>query len=104
MPEKYYIEISHLICSRGPAGAGRHDLRVRGHEPPGHLVPRDAVDDVAAHRGEVRLALRERARSRWSFVEGSFSAVSKPTFARKYAFESSRRDLQNALLRTMFQL
>ena len=32
--------------------------------------------------------------------EGSFSAVSKPNFARKYAFESFRRDLQNALLCT----
>ena len=33
-------------------------------------------------------------------LEGSFSAVSKPNFASKYAFESSRRDLHNALLRT----
>ena len=31
---------------------------------------------------------------------GSFSAVSKQNFARKYAFESSRRDLHNALLCT----
>ena len=34
---------------------------------------------------------------------GSFSAVSKPTFARKYALESSRRDLHNALLCTALQ-
>ena len=33
-------------------------------------------------------------------LQGSFSAVSKPNFARKYTFESSRRDLQNALLCT----
>ena len=33
-------------------------------------------------------------------LEGSFSAVSKRNFARKCAFESSRRDLHNALLRT----
>ena len=36
--------------------------------------------------------------------KGSFSAVSKPNFAntiRKYALESSRRDLQNALLCTV---
>ena len=33
-------------------------------------------------------------------LHGSFSAVSKPNFATKYAFESSRRDLHNALLRT----
>ena len=32
--------------------------------------------------------------------QGSFSAVSKPNFASKYAFESSRRDLHNALLFT----
>ena len=34
-------------------------------------------------------------------LQGSFSAVSKPTFAREYAFESSRRDLHNALLSTV---
>ena len=28
--------------------------------------------------------------------QGSFSAVSKPNFANKYAFESSRQDLSNA--------
>ena len=33
-------------------------------------------------------------------LESSFSAVSKPNFASKYAFESSRRDLHNALLCT----
>ena len=33
-------------------------------------------------------------------LEGSFSAVSKRNFASKYAFESSRRDLHNALLCT----
>ena len=36
-------------------------------------------------------------------LEGSFSAVSKPNFARKYALESSRRDLHNALLCTALQ-
>ena len=35
-------------------------------------------------------------------LEGSFSAVSKPNFASKYAFESSRRDLHDALLCTAF--
>ena len=33
-------------------------------------------------------------------LEGSISAVSKPNFASKYAFESSRRDLHKALLCT----
>ena len=35
-------------------------------------------------------------------LQGSFSSVSKPNFASKYAFESSRRDLRNALLCTAF--
>ena len=34
-------------------------------------------------------------------LKGSFSAVSKPNFASKYALESSRRNLQNALLCTV---
>ena len=33
-------------------------------------------------------------------LQGSFSAVSKPNFASKYALESSRRDLHKALLCT----
>ena len=36
-------------------------------------------------------------------LKGSFSSVSKPNFASKYAFESSRRDLHNALLCTALQ-
>ena len=38
--------------------------------------------------------------SNFRTFQGSFSAVSKPNLARKYAFESSRRDLHNALLCT----
>ena len=36
-------------------------------------------------------------------VRCSLSAVSKPNFARKYALESSRRDLHNALLCTVLK-
>ena len=36
--------------------------------------------------------------SNYLTLNGSFSAVSKPNFARKYALESSRRDPQNELL------
>ena len=36
-------------------------------------------------------------------LQGSFSAVSKPNFATKYALESSRRDLHNALLCTALE-
>ena len=39
--------------------------------------------------------------SNYLTLKGSFSAVSKPNFASKYALESSRRDLQNALLCTV---
>ena len=42
--------------------------------------------------------------SNYLTLKGSFSAVSKPKFARKYALElleSSRRDLHNALLCTV---
>ena len=35
-----------------------------------------------------------------TFIQGSFSAVSKRNFASKYAFESSRRALYNPLLWT----
>ena len=36
-------------------------------------------------------------------LQGSFSAVSTPIFASKYALESSRRDLHNALLCTVLE-
>ena len=39
--------------------------------------------------------------SNYLTLKGSFSAVSKPNSASKYALESSRRDLQNALLCTV---
>ena len=39
--------------------------------------------------------------SNYLTLKGSFSAVSKPNFASKYSLESSRRDLQNALLCTV---
>ena len=47
----------------------------------------------------VELTDEEKAASGARF-EGSFSVVSKPNFASKYAFESSRRDLQNTLFYT----
>ena len=41
--------------------------------------------------------------SNYLTLKGSLSAVSKPNFASKYALKSSRRDLQNALLCTVFE-
>ena len=76
--------------ARGGRGAGGGPRAAReGTEP---VPSRDGVP-----------ASRERARSGHGMrqtLQGSFSAVSKPNFARKYAFESSRRDLHNALLCT----
>ena len=40
---------------------------------------------------------------RWQILQGSFSAVSKSSFATKYSLESSRRDLHNTLLCTALQ-
>ena len=49
--------------------------------------------------GEPMLARTQL--SNYLNLKGSFSVVSKPNFASKYALESSRRDLQNALLCTV---
>ena len=46
---------------------------------------------------------RAAHRSIGQTLQGSFSAVSKPNVESKYAFQSSRRDLHNALLCTALQ-
>ena len=58
-------------------------------------MPGDAGADAGGAGGEVG----ERA----NFTGLVREAVSKPNFASKYAFESSRRDLHNALLCTAMQ-
>ena len=85
-------------------------LRVRAHAREEH---HHAVGHRAEHReddgaDEVRHGPRTRPRGSRALcigqtLQGSFSAVSKPNFASKYAFESSRRDLRNALLCTALQ-
>ena len=67
-----------------------HIKRVRLKLSPDHDHP-DAV--LLAEGHPVCRGMRQT-------LEGSFSAVSKPNFASKYALESSRRDLHNALLCT----
>ena len=57
----------------------------------------------AEHAVEALRVLAEQVHADGHTLEGSFSAVSKPNFARKYAFESYRRDLHNALLCTALQ-
>ena len=55
------------------------------------LLARDPFHDARERDGlQGRVLHRNRIRQT---LEGSFSAVSKPKFASKYAFESSRRDL-----------
>ena len=67
----------------------------RGALPPPE-VPGPRRGAPRRRRGRVVAALRGIGQT----LQGSFSAVSKPTFASKYAFESSRRDLHKALLCT----
>ena len=61
------------------------------------------ISEVLLCDGGVReVAPRKRGVERWMrrTLRGSFSAVSKRNFAGKYALESSRRDLHNALFCT----
>ncbi len=70
--------------------------------------PASQLNSRGTAPGSSRRCTSARAGTRWtcsegSFseaLEGSFSAVSKPNFASRYAFESSRRDLHTALLCT----
>ena len=82
------VEIGNLNCG----------ARVRIEDPvvEGRGEGREAADLPPAARGAERAA-RTFCEDR---VQGSFSAVSKRNFASEYAFESSRRDLHNALLCT----
>ena len=57
-----------------------------GHAEDAHQKPVGYLGDLYAESGQT--------------LKGSFSAVSKRNFASKYAFESARRDLHNALLCT----
>ena len=73
---------------------------------PSHQRSRGAGPGTSWHRTaeSSRATLRRdedvRRQGMRQTLQGSFSAVSKRNFARKYAFESSRRDLHNALLCT----
>ena len=65
-------------------------------------IEREPVDRkpmVATDPKKPMLALSQL--SNHLALRGLFSAVSKPNFASKYALESSRRDLHNALLCTV---
>ena len=62
------------------------------------LLPEDLLLGV-----EVTPMLTLTQLSDYLTLKGSFSAVTKPTFASKYELESSRRDLQNALFCTVLE-
>ena len=70
------------------------------------FLPRVSADFAEAQRrlsvtGRCREGTRarlDRLGSIGQTLQGAFSAVSKRKFSRKYAFESSRRDLHNAIL------
>ena len=76
------------ILSMGEEHGGTKHKIQRGHKR-GSGASRLPSESMLAGNGSVGQT-----------SQGSFSAVSKPNFASKYAFESSRRDLQNALLCT----
>ena len=54
-----------------------------------------AVRRAASAPGSRAAANLERARAQKQTLQGPFSAVSKPIFARKYSLESSWRDLHD---------
>ena len=65
-------------------------------------MPETMQDDVLARLlEEPMLGLTQLHVSNYLTLKGSFSAASKPKFASKYALESFRRDLYNALLCTV---
>ena len=75
-----------------------HTIRGLQSEP----SPQQNLRQRVLIRHEIpMLTLHVTQLSNYLTLEGSFSAVSKPNFASKYALESFRRDLQNALLCTV---
>ena len=75
---------------------------VESLEPSCRAPPRASSPGGARGAPRAVSAYTHTARMRQT-LPGSFSAVSKRNFASKYAFESSRRDLHNALLCTALQ-
>ena len=85
-------------------GAKRHEQEVplQRHTRLLRLIHEDAE----IHLGEsviIIIMIRNLYAESGQTLQRSFSAVSKPNFARKYALESSRRDLHNALLCTVLK-
>ena len=94
---KFTDLILQFQCVRdGPSSAFPSSFFGRGGQPGpcrgGPSGRRSTCSRIALWRQSIGQAL-----------QGSFSAVSKPNFASKYASESSRRDLHNALFCTALQ-
>ena len=92
---------ARVLHDEKPAGH-RGRCRWRGSRAPSCSAPPAATRPVGRRRGWAGGGPAARG---WigQTLEGSFSAVSKRNFASKYAFESSRRDLHDALLCTALQ-
>ena len=70
-------------------------------QPAIHIFSNSAVPLLSpCHCGPHYCYLGDLYTESGQTLQSSFSAVSKPIFATKYSLESSRRDLQNALLCT----
>ena len=69
------------------------DAFVKADEDGSGSVTLEELEQVKSERAKAASSIRQTS-------QGSFWAVSKPKFASKYAFESSRRDLHKALLCT----
>ena len=69
--------------------------------PPLGPVASSDLGDLYAESGQTLQGSFSAAAAVDRIIFKNFSAVSKPNFANKYALESSRRDLHNALLCTV---
>ena len=97
-PENLVDLRAPLILQEVEAAHHRRSRRVRTVLP-GVVVA--AVREAGQFENPPMLGVTQL--SNYLTLKGSLSAVSKPNFASKYALESSRRDLQNALLCTVLE-
>ena len=91
-------EVRRVAPQPATLSVGTEDA-VESGDPRTGTGPR-AADEFIGEREGARSRPRHGMRQT---SQGSFSAVSKRNFASEYAFESSRRDLHNALLCTALQ-
>ena len=82
--------------ARAPRSQARDDLLTGTPRSAGRATDHSSATPTPVRPISTFGSIERRANER----QGSFSAVPKSNFARKYAFESSRRELRNALLCT----